>query len=181
MSYKACAKLDMTDRLRFAARTLAEHNHFLRAVLRAQGAHENDIDDLLQDLFLCLIVEPIPQEHVTRRYLYRAVVNDFIDLKRMSHRHRELLRRAGKRLNADLSRAPDHRLVTEDEMNQLLGIIEQRLPPCHAQAVVLRHVDGLDTCETAKQLGVNPRTASHYISAGLKRVREFLRERTGHQ
>jgi RNA polymerase sigma factor (sigma-70 family) len=177
MSYTAPIRSDLTDRLRFAARTLMEHGSFLRVSLRSQGADEHDIDDLLQDLFLCLATDRAPREQISRRYLYKVVLNDFIDLKRTTHRREELLYRARTASDTKALTSSDRPMVTADEMDQLLSIIERRLPPCHAQAVVLRHVEGLDVGETAQRLGVSPRTVSHYISVGLRRVREFVRER----
>jgi len=177
MSHKVTIRSDLADRLRFAARTLVEHGPFLRVSLRSQGADEHDIDDLLQDLFLCLATDRAPYEQISRRYLYRVVLNDFIDLKRTARRREELLYRATTASNGEALTPSDRPLVTADEMDQLRSIIERRLPPCHAQAVVLRHVEGLDVGQTAQRLGVSPRTVSHYISVGLRRVREFIGER----
>lgn len=51
-----------------------------------------------------------------------------------------------------------------------------QLPPAQAEAVLLRHVVGLDTAGVAQVLGCPPGTARSHISRGVKRLRALLDE-----
>ncbi len=78
----------------------------------------------------------------------------------------ELTERPGA---ADVPAAVDELMTTEAAL-ELVG----RLPPDQAEAVVLRHVVGLDVAQTARVLGKKPGAVRIATMRGLKRLRELL-------
>ena len=63
-----------------AATLFMEYGDFIRAVIRCQVKNETKAEDLFQDFFLSLIVNPLPADVGNiKRFLYKAVTNDIIN------------------------------------------------------------------------------------------------------
>jgi RNA polymerase sigma-70 factor (sigma-E family) len=97
-------------------------------------------------------------------YARRVLVNALIDEKRRRHRRRE-------QVWADVPDRPQ-RTETNGDRFDLLEALGQ-LPPGMRAAVVLRHVEGLSTEETADALRCSTGNVKSQTARGLARLREL--------
>ncbi|MBN1125352.1 MAG: RNA polymerase sigma factor [Sedimentisphaerales bacterium] len=162
-------------RVEAATEILAQHGPFIRNVVECNVRDPNEIDEFYQRFYLSLVNRPIPKEKISRRYLYRAVLNDIRDADRQTNRQRRLMTEAAEQPEInDLHSDPLERLINIEETARMFDMIRKLLHPRQAQAVILRHAYGLTTGQTAETMGVSPRTISHFVSVGLRKLRELL-------
>jgi RNA polymerase sigma-70 factor (sigma-E family) len=97
-------------------------------------------------------------------YARRVLVNALIDEKRRWYRRREQVR-------ADVPDRPQDTETNSDRYGLLAAL--GQLPPGMRAAVVLRHVEGLSTQETADALRCSTGTVKSQTARGLARLREL--------
>jgi RNA polymerase sigma factor (sigma-70 family) len=170
-----------TDSVKSAARVFAEHGDFIRAVIGCKVKNKERADDLFQDLFLSLVFKPLPLDiRNTKSYLYRVITNYIADAtSRVDKYQNRLYRYAEHRKRFTTQHIPENSLIELEEMNKMVKLIEDQLPPSEAQAVVLRYRNHHSTKETAEKMNVNSRSVSRYVSVGLSKIRHFLRGQKG--
>jgi RNA polymerase sigma factor (sigma-70 family) len=154
----------------------AEHGDFIRAIIRYHAKNEAQVDDLFQDFFLSLLSKPVPTGvQNIKSYLYKAIINDFIDCTRRIDRYQSRIHRyADCLVYSPPQESPENVLIRKEETDKIVRLIRMRLRRSEAQAVILRHRHNYRIKEIAVEMGVNARTASGYISAGLRKIRGFL-------
>ncbi|MBN1816554.1 MAG: sigma-70 family RNA polymerase sigma factor [Sedimentisphaerales bacterium] len=167
-------------RVKAATEILARHGPFIRNVVASNVRDPNEIDEFCQRFYLSLVNHPIPKDKISRRYLYKAVVNDIRDADRQTSRLRRLITEAAEQPDRNDPPDPLERLIHREETARMFAMIRRQLHPRQAQAVILRHGYGLTTGQTAKTMGVSPRTISQFVSVGLKRLRELLSRESEH-
>jgi RNA polymerase sigma-70 factor (sigma-E family) len=97
-------------------------------------------------------------------YARRVLVNALIDEKRRRYRRRE-------QVWADVPDRPQSTEINGDRYDLLEAL--GQLPPGMRAAVVLRHVEGLSTEETADALRCSTGTVKSQTARGLARLREL--------
>jgi RNA polymerase sigma factor (sigma-70 family) len=156
-----------------AAEIFSQHGDFIRSVIRYRVKDETLVDDIFQDFFLALVANPLPPDvRNVKNYLYRAIINDcFNASKRIERYHGQVKRYANyvkKTINNNL---PETALIEAEETQKMFQKIEQLLPPSEAQAVTLKFRNDDNVGDAAKQMAVNKRSVSRYLSVGLKKLR----------
>lgn len=168
---------DYTDNVNTAATLFMEYGDFIRAVIRCQVKNETQVDDLFQDFFLSLIVNPLPADvRNIRSFLYRAITNDIInDVQKVENYQNKMLKYA-KRFNHSINKkTPENAVIEVEETNRMFELIEMRLRRSYAQAITSRYRNSNDIKEIAKKMNVSSGTIRKYIYVGLSRIRQLLK------
>jgi RNA polymerase sigma factor (sigma-70 family) len=143
--------------------------------------------DVLQDVFLtafCLADDcPISDEASAVRWLKTIARRHIIDLERQ----RRSLKRGGGALarprrgsvvalleELAVYRRTPSRSAAAHEFRRVVDEALGRLPADHAEAVRLRHVEGLSLREAAAQMGRTERAVEHLCARGLEGLRLAL-------
>ncbi len=167
---------DIKDNTILAAEIFAEYGNFIRSVIRYRVADPELENDLYQDFFLSLTAKPIPSDvRNIKNYLYRAIINDSFDaIRRVEHYH-DRIQRFSKviknHINNDL---PENALIETEETLKMFKMIERLLPNREAQAISLKFINNGSIEEITKNMSVNKRSVSRYISAGLRKLRKLI-------
>ena len=164
------------DNVESAAKVFDEYGGFIRAVISSNVKDEVRADDIFQDFFLDLVRKPVPKYvKNVKSYLYRAITNDVADFVRRRQRYEQLIGRYGGNNNYSINTmGVEDALITEEEIDNILSVIEGRLKSCEYRAVVLRHGKGMSVEEVADTMHIKRRSVSRYVSVGMKKIRRFL-------
>jgi RNA polymerase sigma factor (sigma-70 family) len=162
-----------------AAEIYSKHGEFILSVIRYHAGNNNEAGDLFQDFFLYLVSKPIPPNvRNVRGYLYRAITSEIIDASRRVKSYQARMEKYARNLNYSINKnSPENVLIEFEEINKMFKLIEGQLPHSEAQAVTLRYKSDRSIREVAREMCVNDRTVSRYISAGLSKFRQFLAEK----
>jgi RNA polymerase sigma factor (sigma-70 family) len=163
------------------AEIFEQHGDFIRRVLRYRIGDEALVDDLYQDFFLSLVARPIPADvRNVKNYLYRAIINDSFDAVRRVEQYQDRIQRYSKRIENPINKdRPENALIENEETEKMLRMIELLLPSSESRSVTLRFKNDNSIGEVAKQMAVNKRSVSRYISVGLRKIRQLLVEKGG--
>jgi len=164
------------DRRAFEDLVLAKRDRVVRTAFQITGNLE-DAKDVAQGVFLRLW-RVLQRFDLTKRFdtwLYRITVNAAIDhvrergpkgtLQALPEDAGELLR--------DPARGADEQL----DLRQLQGAflrLASRMPPKQRAAFVLKDIEGLDTAEVARVLGVTESTVRNHLLQARRVLREGL-------
>jgi RNA polymerase sigma factor (sigma-70 family) len=122
--------------------------------LRARGAATDEAEDLLQDLFLKLEVQPTGPIAEPRAYLYRMADNLMLDRQRSAQRR---ARREGAWLEDSTNpaaRATDHLLIAQEQLRQV-GAALATLPLRTVEIFRRFRIDGERQKVIAADLGIS--------------------------
>ena len=64
-----------------------------------------------------------------------------------------------------------------EEAQQLINQIQQHLSENEAKAILYRYQHECTLEETADKMGLQPKTISRYVSVGLKKIREIVKNK----
>ncbi|GAI93598.1 unnamed protein product [marine sediment metagenome] len=172
------ANPQVTENMKLAAKIFEEYGDVIRGTVCCNVSDRSMIDDILQDFFLALVRKPIPSDiQNVKSYLRRAVKNDILEkaLQTKSYRARnqKYAELYTDRLKWD---TPEDIVIQTEEIQRLFDIVESRLMPHEAEAVIQHYRYDRDTGEAAKATGINKRSFSHYLCTGLKKIRKFACE-----
>lgn len=174
----AGTKKEQRKLVKIAADLFDEHGHAIRAVIRSQVNNQSEVDDIFQNFFLELVRKPVPP-HVqnVRRYLYRAVKNDVLDLARRNKCHNtRLLKYAQCKKSLPPQVGPPEKLILSEEIHNVFQTINTALRTHEADAIFYRYREGESTTGAAERMGINTRSLSRYLCIGLKELRTLLVE-----
>ncbi|MFQ6115931.1 MAG: RNA polymerase sigma factor [bacterium] len=157
----------------------AEHEGFIRAVIRYHVKDEARADDLFQDFFLYLISKPVPPGvQNIRSYLYRMITNYIAEAIHRTEKYQARIQRYTERLKHSTSQSkPENSLIAEEETAKMFELIEGRLQPRHAEAITLRYRNNYNIKQVAEKMHVTKESVSRYISVGISKARQFLTSR----
>jgi RNA polymerase sigma factor (sigma-70 family) len=107
-------------------------------------------------------------------------MNDCFDAVRRIEKYQDKIQRYAKyvanSINID---PPENALIIREEIEKMFRLIEEHLPSSESQAINMKYKDELSVTEAAKEMTVNKRSISKYISVGLKKLRQFVAEKEG--
>lgn len=157
-------------------RIVEQHAAEIAALANRLLGWPGDVDDVVQEVFLAafLALKRFRGECRLRTWLFTITVN-----KCRNHRFR---RRCSPPVAADhdaettAARDPsgDEAAMDEETFARVRRAV-QTLPPKYREVVVLKYLQGLDTADACKLLGVTANT----MQVRLNRARNTLRERLG--
>ena len=160
-----------------AHQIIFRHEDFIRAVIRFHSRNASDEEDLYQELFLSLIVRPVPAEvRNIRSYLYRVISRDAADLVRRDRANQEIIKKYREESGGEARRceAPEKGIALTEELDTAFRRLAVRLCPRVATAVRLRYRENCSIAEIAREMGVEKRTVSRYIARGVRTLRWLL-------
>jgi RNA polymerase sigma-70 factor (ECF subfamily) len=160
-----------------AVRIFAEHGSFVRSVIRLRVRNASRREDLFQGLFLELVDQPVPANVLNiRGYLYRAILNDVVDLAREREDERRHLRNYAERNEICIHKRPSQDAIVRemDDRKSVFANLTRQLPRREAQVVTLRYRDDFSIAEIAAATGVDKRTVSRYLTSALRALRGKL-------
>ena len=136
------------------------------------------VDDILHDFYISLINKPISKNiSNTKSYLSRALRNDALDLiSKNNSYHARNINYGKKTINQNWKLNHEAEIISTETSKYIFEIIEKILPPHEAEAIKQRYQFELNVKETAARMSVSPRSVSHYVSVGLKKLRKYLEE-----
>jgi RNA polymerase sigma-70 factor (ECF subfamily) len=164
------------DRRAFEDLVLRKRDQVVRTAFQITGNLE-DAKDVAQGVFLRLW-RVLQRFDLTRRFdtwLYRITVNAAIDHLRESGPKgflQPLPEDAGERI-ADSSRPADQTLDLAELQKAFLRLAA-RLAPKQRTAFVLKDIEGLETAEVARILGVTESTVRNHLLQARRVLREGL-------
>jgi RNA polymerase sigma-70 factor (ECF subfamily) len=160
-----------------AEKVFAEHHSFIRTAIRFHVNNEAECDDLFQEFFLSLIINPIPTDVKNiRGFLYRAVTFRAKDaFRRKSSYQKKLSRYARNCTNPDVN-CPESSMINAEALEKISRLIQERLPRHEATAISLKFNNENNGTETAKSMGVKTATVNRYVCTGIKKIRTFLKK-----
>lgn len=159
------------------AATSADEMAALRTYLRRRMREGQDLDDMVQDVYLRVLAAPEagPVGNV-RGFLRRVASNLLIDryrrkTARLSDDHITL----DEHIVDDGALAPD-RIASGREELALLGDALEAIGPVARDAFLLVRVEGFSHKEAAQRLKITPKAVSHHVERTLARMAERLKE-----
>jgi len=166
------------EKVRRAAEIFEQYGDLIRSMILFNVNDELEADDIFQDFFLSLVRKPVPPTvKDIKGYLYRAILNDVLDSARRVKSYKVRLHRYAEYVkDVQVQQGPEGVLARAEQVQRVLRLVEEHLPPHQAQAVSHRYCDGRSMHEAAKKMTVTERTVSRYICMGLKKIRCLLCE-----
>lgn len=161
---------------------MRRYNQRLYRAVRAILRDEDEIEDILQDVFLAAYRNLAEFEGRSRfsTWLVRIAVNKALDRRRQRFKVVALVPETEADITEDgaASTSANHqddpeRQSARHELARLLEVAIDGLPETFRSVFVLREVDGMSTEETAESLGLEVNT----VKTRLYRARAILRER----
>jgi len=168
-------KSDVPGNVELAAEVFDEHGDFIRSIIHFHVRNKTEAEDLFQDLFLCIVARPIPEEvQNVRGFLYKLISDTIKDAFRRTNRYHIRIRKYADRHLHIIESHPAASLIDVEETKKMFDLIERNLPTKEALAVKLRYKENCDTEEVAEKMGVKTRSVSRYVSIGLKKIGHVL-------
>jgi RNA polymerase sigma factor (sigma-70 family) len=164
------------EAVRKAGALFAAYGSFIRAVIHFRAKNQFREDDFYQAFFLSLVRKPVPADvRNVKGFLYRAITHDIIDFTRRQDKHQHCLAEYAQEIRISINKStPEDAIVLRDEREPAFRCLTRQLRQREAEAVVLRYRDGYSIAEIASEMGVDKRTVSRYLSAGLRQLRRDL-------
>jgi RNA polymerase sigma factor (sigma-70 family) len=174
---------DVQHRVEFARQLFIEHGEFIHSVIRYITSNNEHTDDLYNDLFLFFVAKPVPNDVLSiRGYLYKVILDKVRDWQRSRTRYQIKIRYYSETKPKQLY--PFHKDADySEDVKKIFGLIENNLSKTEAKAITLRYKNQYAIEEIAKEMSIKPRSVSHYISVGLRKIRVLLniQERANHE
>jgi len=170
--------MDKQKRVELATQIFAEYGSAIRTMIRQRVTHQEEEDEVYQNLYLSLVCSPPPQPLTNvLAYLNTVIRNDIIDAVRQRRTRQEVVSRyAMSRVRDEVEEAPDGRVTQAEEVQRIRDLVGKLLPAREAMAVTERYIYGHSTTDIALHMQVKERTVSRYACVGIRRIREaFLR------
>jgi RNA polymerase sigma-70 factor, ECF subfamily len=148
------------------AELFREHFEFVYCTAYTVTCSRQDAEDVLQTIFLRLLRRevPPPLKHSPKAYLYRAAVNESLNIIRS--RKRQELRDDFDSLEASATTGPD------EELQRHVVDAMAQLNPLAVEILILRYEHNYSDAEIAKMLGKSRGT----IAVTLYRTRARLKK-----
>lgn len=169
--------METAERRRQVVRLFHKHQSEIRALINRHVRHEQDAEDMYQELYLWLVCNPPLALTNVLAYLSKVIRSRATDAARRTISYSASVSRyAAFRRDDVAEKEPEDVLIQSEQLQRMTKLIESALPPHAAQAILERYIGERTMTETAAKLGVNERTVSHYCCTGLKKIRQLIDE-----
>jgi len=171
-------RTEIRKRVGLAAEIFDRYGDEIRAIIHFNVKDKSKADDIFQEFFVSIVRKPIPTDiQDIRAYLYRAVTNDVIDVSRQIKCHQDQIQKYAEcRKYFVIAEDPQDTAIQVENTKKMIQLIESRLPKREAEVFVQRFGHGFSTMDTAEKMNVNKRIVSRYLSAALKKMRQYVPE-----
>jgi RNA polymerase sigma-70 factor (ECF subfamily) len=157
-----------------------EHHHMAYRTARGVLGNPTDAEDIVQTIFLRLLDRGISSDirRNPRGYLYRAAVNESLNLIRS--RKRLVLVADQDRIEAHAApEAVESPVASEDEIHRRLYEAISRLSAGWAEMLILRYVHKSSDAEIAKLLGKSRGTVAVTLYRARARLKKWMSDSLG--
>ncbi len=153
------------------AELFRRHRHYVYRLAYGLVGDAPTAEDLCQSVFLQIARRrrPLLRRAAFRTWLYTVTVNATRSEWRRRQRRQEPLDE-----HEIVDAGGSRRAERDSELGQLLRALE-RLPTRQREALVLRHLEGLSTEETARAMGCSTGSVKTHLSRAMQALREILR------
>ena len=172
---------DVGIRVKKAKEVFDKYGDEIRAVIEFNFEDKHITEDIFQDFFISVVENPIPPgiENV-RSYIYRAIVNDAIDRIRRARIQREGVKKYAQYLRDNaVQKEPQNVVIMAEEVERMFQLIETRLPPRHARALMQCYGIGRTASRTGAKLEIDKRSVSRYLSEAIRKMRYLVLQSEG--
>ncbi|GAB3816729.1 RNA polymerase sigma factor [Pontibacter rugosus] len=135
---------------------------------------EEDVEDILQDIFLSLVQKPevLDKEGSVKAYLHQALKYKIIDFYRKDQLlHSFALEELSATNHADTT---TDELLMAEELEQCVQEEVSKMPEKMQQVYLLSRKEFMSIEQIAAHLGISNQTVKNQISSALKRLRTRL-------
>jgi RNA polymerase sigma-70 factor (ECF subfamily) len=158
---------------------LAEHDRWMRAVVRARTGQDEAVDEVMQEISLAVVRQRAPPVDCTKiaPWLYRVAVLQSLLYRRRVGRSRKLTDRYARRLQPteEDSRSPSGLdWLLADERRRMVRTALDRLPPRDAEILLLKYGEDWDYHQIAAHLGIGHSAAEARLHRARGRLRSEL-------
>lgn len=165
---------DVQHRVELARRLFVAHGEFIYSVIRHIASNNESIEDLFHDVFLFFVAKPVPDDVLNMQgYLYKVVLDKVRDWQRSHIRYETKIRHYTEIKSKQLDTSNKEADFSED-VQKIFSLIENHLSKTEGRAIALRYKKQYAIEDVAKEMNIKPRSASRYISVGLKKIRSLL-------
>lgn len=156
--------------------TFREHHHMVYRTARGVLGNPTDAEDIVQTIFLRLLDRGISSDirRNPRGYLYRAAVNESLNLIRS----RKRLILVSDQDGIEAHDAPEP-VESTDEIHRRLYEAISRLSAGWAEMLILRYVHKSSDAEIAKLLGKSRGTVAVTLYRARARLRKWMSDSLG--
>ncbi len=171
-------RTEIRKRVGLAAEVFNRYGDEIRAMIHFNVKDKSKADDIFQEFFVSIVRKPIPSGiQDIKAYLYRAITNDVIDVSRQIKCQQDHIKKYAEcRKHSVIPEDPQNTAIQTENTKKMFYLIESRLPKREAEAVIQRYGQGFSTTDTAEKMNVNKRNVSRYLTAALRKMREFVPE-----
>ena len=172
-------RTEVRKRVGLAEEIFDRYGDEIRTIIHFNVKDKSRVEDIFQEFFVSIVRKPIPTDiQDIRAYLYRAVTNDVIDVSRQIKNHQDRIQRYAEcHKYFVISEDPQDTAIQVENTKQMLKLIENHLPKREAEVVFQRFGRGFSTTDTAEKMNVDKRIVSRYLSAALKKMRQYVPEK----
>ena len=147
-------------------------HHFSKSILKI----ENDIDDILQEVFVKIWLnrQKIGNPETFNSYIFTITKNEVLNLIRNNLRDKNFKDKLF--LN---SVAEEYQTSTQLEYQEIKSGIDKivaDLPEKRRQVFILSRTEGLSNREIAQQLNISEKTVEDHITHAIKQIKNSMKE-----
>lgn len=110
-------------------------------------------------------------------WFHRIVMNLAIDFRRRAAARRRGLEGLAGESSVRRASGPSEGSLARDEVSRIFDDLSRDLPPQQRAVFALREVEGMDTEEVARALGVRPSTVRNHLFQARRTLQRLMRER----
>lgn len=160
-----------------------EHGSALRAFLRGRVRCEEDLQDIMQDVFVRLarmgdLSERLPSGgNSNRAFMMTIAYNLLVDFERgrtIRRRHWESEQSSMEDLERSVQDSPEKRALGREEL-EWVGNVIMELPDKWRDAFILTRLKHKSHAETATLMGVSLRQVERYMAKALVRINKVMK------
>ena len=160
----------------------ARYDGFIRRVIHTAVRQSDDREDIYQEVFVALSQKgDFDGIDNMEGYLYRVVINKANGWTRKNIAAETGFDKYCKRQGPVLEHESvcDRPATLQDDYQEMLGLIQRYLSKKESQALLLRFRDHYTDEQAARKMNVQKETLIHYVSVGLKKIRDIAKSRQG--
>jgi RNA polymerase sigma-70 factor (ECF subfamily) len=164
------------------SRALPRHERWLRLVILARVRERQAVDEVMQELALCVVrAKNVPADpDRLPAWLYRVAVRQALLYRRKHGRHMRLMDRYSARsAQPELLAGDPLAWLLADERARLVREAISQLSPRDSEILLLRYASDWSSRQLADHLGVSMAAIEARLHRARQRMREILMSRSG--
>jgi RNA polymerase sigma-70 factor (ECF subfamily) len=146
--------------------------HFSKSILKI----ENDIDDILQEVFIKIWLnrQKIANPDTFNAYIFTITKNEVLNLIRNKLKDQNFKDELFLRSVAEEFQISSH--LEFDEVKAGIDTIVNGLPEKRQQVFILSRTEGLSNKEIAQQLNISEKTVEDHITHAIKHIKTAMKD-----